>query len=111
VRDTPKCLLVSELGRVSYVWKGVWPGALTASCRRRSLALHGEAQMSHKTVVNLLLLIAAALLAMALFVAGAMWRGRITRGAGVALREQRQSIRTGARTNARQIAGANRSTR
>jgi hypothetical protein len=34
--------------------------------------------MSRKTLVTLLLIIASALLAVALFVAGAIWRGRVT---------------------------------
>ena len=34
--------------------------------------------MSRKTLVTLLLIIATALLAVALFIAGAIWRGRVT---------------------------------
>ena len=37
--------------------------------------------MSRKTLVNLLLVIVSALLATALFIAGAMWRGRMSRTA------------------------------
>jgi hypothetical protein len=36
-----------------------------------------EASMSRITAINLLLLIAAVVLALALFIAGAMWRGRV----------------------------------
>jgi hypothetical protein len=34
--------------------------------------------MSRKTVLNKLLVIASALLAIALFIAGTIWRGRVT---------------------------------
>jgi hypothetical protein len=36
--------------------------------------------MSRKTLVTLLLIIVSALLAVALFIAGAIWRGRVTTG-------------------------------
>jgi len=40
----------------------------------------GKQEMSRTTMTTLLILIAAALLAVALFIAGAMWRGRVSRG-------------------------------
>lgn len=36
--------------------------------------------MSRITAINLLLLIAAVVLALALFIAGAVWRGRVMKG-------------------------------
>ena len=36
--------------------------------------------MSHNTIITITLVIAALLLAVLLFVAGAMWRGRVTSG-------------------------------
>lgn len=38
-----------------------------------------EASMSRITAINLLLLIAAVVLALALFIAGAVWRGRVVK--------------------------------
>ncbi len=40
------------------------------------------AKMSRRTSLSVLMMIAAALLAVGLFIAGAMWRGRVSRGGG-----------------------------
>lgn len=40
-------------------------------------------KMSRKTLVTVLLIIVSALVAVALFVAGAIWRGRVTMRSGV----------------------------
>jgi hypothetical protein len=67
----------------------IWPvvermpqnlGGFSHDDRRQYSAIEKECygNMSRKTLVTLLLIIISALLAVALFIAGAIWRGRVT---------------------------------